>query len=72
MDNACNTSQIDFHAWQNTVSSTELVDSELHCQKKRLFPEKYSRRRILEWPAVPITCQMRNDSNNSVLAVASE
>ena len=53
--NVCNTSQIDFETWQRTVSSTELVDTELRCQRKRIFPEKYSRRPILEWPAVPIT-----------------
>ena len=67
----CNNSQIDFHTFQNTVSSTDLVDKELHCQKKRLFPEKYSRRPILEWPAVPITYQVQSDSNCSI-AVASE
>lgn len=72
MSNTCNNSQIDFQTWQSAVPSPEVVDIELHCQKKRLFPEKYSRRPILEWPTVPITCQMRNDSNSNIFAVASE
>ena len=74
MSNVCNNSQIDFHSWQSTVSSPEVVDTELHCQKKRLFPEKYNRRPILEWSSVPVTCQMRSDSlaNRSRIAIASE
>ena len=70
--NVCNTSQIDFETWQSTVSSTELVDTELRCQRKRLFPEKYSRRPILEWPALPMTCKMRNESNGGILTIDSE
>ena len=69
MSHTCNNSQIDFQ--QNQGNSPELVNSELHCQKKRLFPEKYSRRALYEWPTKPVTNQM-TQHDAKILAVASE
>ena len=53
MNRSSNYSQIDFDKWKSTVPSPKLVDLELHSQKKRLYPEKYSRRSVVEWPEVP-------------------
>lgn len=52
-----NYSQIDFDKWKSTVLSPQLVDVELHSQKKRQYHEKYEGRPIFEWPEVPRTYQ---------------